>query len=262
MSVAPRQHVVRAGESLATIATKYGVVNWQVIYGAPCNAELRRRRPNAKLIQPGDKVLIPPDERALLRDRLAELRTLKVSVAKTFDQLEYRLQQEVARLRSDGVVLDMTTGVVLSVKSLVDIGLAGMQMAKGATPVVNSAIQAFRKPLTSSAIAEGHVTGALTNHVGLFVQGGMFDISGEDGDLMAGLKHVTKSFFDMTSPSYWAARWRKVLDGQLPEEAFDDALQTIQTQRQNTMIAINHRIRVTEQMLHKAVSTAPAAVHR
>ncbi|MGZ8375720.1 MAG: hypothetical protein ACXWZS_02550 [Gemmatirosa sp.] len=241
------------GESLATIATKYGVVNWQVIYGAPCNAELRKRRPNATLIQPGDRVLIPPDERALLGDRLVQLRKLKVDTAKTFEQLEYRLQQEIARLRGDATALDMATGVALSFKGLVDIAKGGMQMSRAAamtTQVVGK---------ESRAIAGGHVTGALTNHVGLFVQAGTFDISGEDGDLMAGLKHVTKSFFDMTSPSYWAGRWRKVLDGQSPEQAFDDAVQTLQTQRQNTMIAINHRIRVTEQMLRKTVASRPAS---
>jgi hypothetical protein len=245
MSVAPRQHIVAAGESLATIATKYGIVSWEAIYTAPCNAELRKRRPNAKAIQPGDRVMIPPDERAVLRDRLAQLRRLKVDTTRVFDQLERALLLEIDRYRATGVGLDMTTGVALSFKGLVDIAKGGLQMSRAAATLDDVA-------KGSRGIAKGHVVGQGTNQVGMFGQAGAFDIGGYDSDLVAGLKHVTKSFFDMTSPSYWAGRWRKLLDGQHPEEAFDDAVQTLQAQRQQSMIAINHKIRLTEQMLQKA----------
>jgi hypothetical protein len=245
MSVGPKQHVVGPGESLATIAAKYGVVNWEAIYAAPCNAELRRRRPSARLIQPGDRVMIPPDERAVLRDRIAQLKRLKVDTTRIFDQLERRLQQEIDAYKATGVGLDMATGVALSFKGLVDIAKGGMQMSRAAASIEDVA-------KGSRGIAKGHVVGQGTNQVGMFVQAGALDIDGHDSDLVAGLKHVTKSFFDMTSPSYWAGRWRTLLDGQHPEMAFDDAVQTLRAQREGTMIAINHRIRVAEQMLQKA----------
>lgn len=245
MSVAPRQHVVGPGESLASIAAKYGIVNWEVVYAAPCNAELRRRRPHPRLIQPGDRVLIPPDERAMLADRLARLRRLKVDTTRTFDQLERALLREIDRYRATGFTLDMATGVALSFKGLVDIAKGGLQLSRAAATVEDAA-------KASRGIAKGHVVGQGTNLTGQFKEGGAFDIAADDGDVVAGLKHVTKSFFDMTSPSYWAGRWRTLLDGQHPEEAFADAVQTLQTQRQQTMILLNHRIRVTEQMLQKA----------
>lgn len=56
----PRTHIVRAGESLALIAERYGFgADWEAIYNAPDNAAFRRKRPNPMLIYAGDQVLIP-----------------------------------------------------------------------------------------------------------------------------------------------------------------------------------------------------------
>jgi hypothetical protein len=52
-------HRVEQGESLYTIAKKHGFPNWRVIYDDPVNAELKKRRPNPQVLQPGDLVQIP-----------------------------------------------------------------------------------------------------------------------------------------------------------------------------------------------------------
>ncbi|NRD48588.1 alpha/beta fold hydrolase [Corallococcus exiguus] len=53
------QHVVKAGESLYSIAVSYRIADWRVVYKDPRNAALRKARPNPDHIKPGDKVYIP-----------------------------------------------------------------------------------------------------------------------------------------------------------------------------------------------------------
>ncbi|WP_158627391.1 alpha/beta fold hydrolase [Corallococcus sp. AB045] len=53
------QHVVKAGESLYSIAASYRIADWRVVYKDPRNAALRKARPNPDHIRPGDKVYIP-----------------------------------------------------------------------------------------------------------------------------------------------------------------------------------------------------------
>jgi LysM domain len=52
-------HTVRTGETLATIARKYGHSDWKTIYDHPANAEFQRKRPNPNIILPGDVIFIP-----------------------------------------------------------------------------------------------------------------------------------------------------------------------------------------------------------
>ena len=52
-------HIVKVGESLTTIALKYGYSDGLFLYNHPSNAGLRKRRPNPNIILPGDTVNIP-----------------------------------------------------------------------------------------------------------------------------------------------------------------------------------------------------------
>jgi len=52
-------HKVEQGETLYSIAKKHGIPNWRAIYDDPANEELRRKRPNPHVLQPGDEVQIP-----------------------------------------------------------------------------------------------------------------------------------------------------------------------------------------------------------
>ena len=54
-------HVVAAGETLVSIAEKYGHF-WQTIWDDPANAALRKARgdANAQILLPGDRLTIPP----------------------------------------------------------------------------------------------------------------------------------------------------------------------------------------------------------
>ncbi len=52
-------HIVKAGESLSSIARQYGFLDWRPVYNHGSNATLRGLRPNPSLIRPGDQVAIP-----------------------------------------------------------------------------------------------------------------------------------------------------------------------------------------------------------
>ncbi len=55
----PTRHVVKQGESLPEIARKYGFTDHRVVWEAPDNAKLRKRRPDPNVLEPGDVVTIP-----------------------------------------------------------------------------------------------------------------------------------------------------------------------------------------------------------
>ena len=52
------------GETLDSIAQRYHLSSWMDLYASPCNDTFRLKRPNPSLIQPGDRITIPPDGRA------------------------------------------------------------------------------------------------------------------------------------------------------------------------------------------------------
>lgn len=55
----PQQHTVEQGETLLTIAHRYGLRSWQVIWDDPANEDLRTQRPDPQVLAPGDVVVIP-----------------------------------------------------------------------------------------------------------------------------------------------------------------------------------------------------------
>lgn len=53
------KHVVKRGESIATIAGQHGVQDPRALHEHPSNSKLRRQRPDSSLLFPGDEVEIP-----------------------------------------------------------------------------------------------------------------------------------------------------------------------------------------------------------
>jgi N-acetylmuramoyl-L-alanine amidase len=58
----PITHVVAQGDSLSSIAKRYGFADYEVIYDHPDNAGFKKKRPNPNLIFPGDRIVIPDRE--------------------------------------------------------------------------------------------------------------------------------------------------------------------------------------------------------
>ena len=60
-----KEHLVRQGECLSSIAAQYGFDSWHTIYDHPNNQEFRKKRPNPDVIHPGDRISIPERERVV-----------------------------------------------------------------------------------------------------------------------------------------------------------------------------------------------------
>jgi hypothetical protein len=52
-------HTVEQGDDLPGIAREYGFNDYQTIWNAPDNADLKQQRQNPNVLQPGDRVYIP-----------------------------------------------------------------------------------------------------------------------------------------------------------------------------------------------------------
>lgn len=50
---------VEQGDTMVSIAHRYGFRDWRTIYDHPDNAELKETRPNPDVLSPGDQVFIP-----------------------------------------------------------------------------------------------------------------------------------------------------------------------------------------------------------
>lgn len=55
----PKNYTVQPGDTLSKIASKHGFKDYREIYDHPSNASFRAKRPNPKLIFPGDVIVIP-----------------------------------------------------------------------------------------------------------------------------------------------------------------------------------------------------------
>lgn len=55
-------HVVAQGECLSSIAKRFGITDWRIIYNHGENAPFRQKRPNPNILYPGDELLVPDPE--------------------------------------------------------------------------------------------------------------------------------------------------------------------------------------------------------
>lgn len=62
-----RQHTVEKGECMATIAKRFGFLNWKTIYDDPKNASFREDNPDPTCIQPGSSLYIPDKKRETVK---------------------------------------------------------------------------------------------------------------------------------------------------------------------------------------------------
>jgi hypothetical protein len=243
-----REHVVVRGESLSTIAGKYGLSSWKALYDAPCNAELRRTRTNPRLLQPGDRVRIPPDARQLAQQRLRNLRALKLETEKVFARLQRELEANRARVASVGSNVDtiaMVAGIVVNLGGFI----------KDASKIVKLSGDEVTK--ANQALVSTHMKNFYDRTGGMVAQAGVFDVTGDEWEVWAFGKVLVKSWYDMTSPSYWAGVITKAQTGQTPQESFDEAQRHLERTRADTMTRLNARIRETERLLAEAIAKAP-----
>src|ERR1043165_6432377 len=57
-----REHFIKQGECLSSLAKRYGFLDYQTIFDHPKNAELKTKRRNPSVLYPDDVVFIPDHE--------------------------------------------------------------------------------------------------------------------------------------------------------------------------------------------------------
>jgi len=111
------RHRVEQGESLYSIAERYGIPSWEALRDHPPNARLCERRPHPQILQPGDIVEIPDvrvgipvalDRRTEFRQRPRPMQPLRL-VLEHLDgtpmrRCEFRLEH------AGGTIEDRTDG--------------------------------------------------------------------------------------------------------------------------------------------------------
>jgi N-acetylmuramoyl-L-alanine amidase len=75
-------HTVAQGEHLSRIAREYGFRNFNTIWDHPQNAELKKKRANPNVLNPGDTLYIPDKEQKTVGRPTAQLHTFTVPARK------------------------------------------------------------------------------------------------------------------------------------------------------------------------------------
>lgn len=72
----PRSHPVKKGETIQTIAKKYGFKDWKDVWKHPGNKQLNKTKKDGKGLAPGDTVTVPALNEKEREERREKLRTL------------------------------------------------------------------------------------------------------------------------------------------------------------------------------------------
>jgi LysM repeat protein len=226
-------YVANKGDTLDSIARRYRFKSWKEIYTAPCNADLRRKRPKPDRIQPGDRVNIPPDPVAVLQVRLKTLQDLRANTEQQFNQLLGQLQSDYQK--------------VLRIKEGVDVTATVAQLFVALTKLIAAGFKALslsgeKLAALNNDLAKTWMSGRVQDVAGLI--GSSTKITGEEGLGWAIGKILLKSWSDMTSPSYWAAR----VAGD-PEDAYRNARTAIMNAKAAALKEIDRRISTTRSLM-------------
>jgi hypothetical protein len=208
MNLAAETYIVRHGDNLSGIAQQRGYRDWSVIYNSRCNDALRRQRPNPNLIQPGDRVMLPPrpDQiRLALQSRLANLQRLEMESTAMFDGLVRELDGHFKAAEQKGQMVDVAADVINILKSLTSMTIKGFQgLSKSGAELAQ-----INKELAKEAI--DMPKDFLGEKVAMQTYANM--VSGPQADAMR--EHTwwamggvaVQAWLDINSPSYWASTW-------------------------------------------------------
>ena len=111
----PLIHIVADGDHLSSIAKRYGFENFETIWNAPDNAQLRKHRENPSTLLPGDEVLIPQKEEPVFKKPASQSHKFTIHVPqlvlrlKVLDFFGKKIANTDATLEVDGASQPVTT---------------------------------------------------------------------------------------------------------------------------------------------------------
>jgi len=83
-----KMHIVQQGESVSSIARKYGFPDWQALFDHPDNVDFKQLRPNPDIIYPADKIAIPDISDARFKAKLNQKQVFRTQVKKDIVKLK------------------------------------------------------------------------------------------------------------------------------------------------------------------------------
>jgi LysM repeat protein len=202
--LATQKHTVRKGETLIKIAKSYGIADWKAIFDAPENAKLKKERKKPEAIQPGDVLVIPPSpvDPKLVKDLAAAEKSLLAAIARrdslrkefqaSITQAKSEIKSAAAKYKRTSQAVDAAAMVIMIHKDLAKMTYDSSKVLKG---MMES--EAFQKEaIKTTMMWKVDVIGPAL----LEIFGKLDDQSGK---VRVAVVSLAKSFFDLTSPSFW-----------------------------------------------------------
>lgn len=215
-------HTVKKGDTLEKIAKKYGIAKYQTIYDDPANAKLKKARPNADEIQPGDKVVIPaqsdgPGPKQLksmlasLEAQVADRQKTQKNLEKNLTDLKARFAKAKAKYKKNMTAVEVaetmafiTTDITKVVANTAKVGKGTMTLAKANSKNLKAVGSAWGRAIDPAQKAAANKLQAQENAFLKFGGIGM------------------NAFMNLTTPSFYGSRlavlqgdgfFKKVLSG-------------------------------------------------
>ncbi len=222
-------HKVVKGDTVALIAKKYGHSDWKAVWNAKENKPLVSKRGKPENIQPGDALVIPPNDKdqkavevkvaALYRARDGNVH-LREALTNEMDRLKHKvtifselitdsqqftqktvaeLQDNLAGMKGWAKGVDVTATLLQMGVSVAKVG----SLAKASTTASGEALKKLNEE------AEKEVRKLATDPLkdeGVKAVGKLKD---NQGMALAAVGIVADSWDKMTSPSFWADAWIK-----------------------------------------------------
>lgn len=160
-------HTVRQGESLPSIAERYGFVDWSVLYDHAENGDLRALRSDPRVLSPGDKVFIPNKEQKYVE--IATEQRHRFQLSRRMEQIQLVLEDDngnaFGNLKYQIVigneVVDGTTDagglVEAEVPAVADEAVLKLWLAEGEAPLEWTLDIGFLDPVDTVAGAQARL---------------------------------------------------------------------------------------------------------
>jgi len=251
-SLDPKPYIVRSGDTLTSIARRFGFLNWKDIYYSPANAGLRGPRPDPNQIKAGDRLMIPPTPqvvRQVLTERLNSLMRVRMDTEALYGQIEKEMDDNIRRYdnvarTTDGVAT--VANILAGLGFMVVKGMAAMKLSGSALQTANKELTKDTVKLTIEPLQDPALTYTASK------------IDANNGIVWAVGKTTIESWVNINSPSWWAGVIGNMRDGKSwseavtsdPEEALRASRDQVEKQRQDTINRLDQRIRETQTLLY------------
>lgn len=230
-------HHVQKNETMVSIAKKYGIPNWSLIFYARCNHRLRQFRPTPESIRAGDVIYIPDNAIVETQKRLESLRKIRTDVDKMFDDILREYKQEIDRTNRFINNIEITAKLAtlaVSLTSLVAQGFQTLNMTGAALQAANSKLALSTLELASEPIEDAAKQTIADKYFVSDVNDGVAMSIGKD------IVHYL--LVDMASPTFYASKF----SGIDLKETYEGVKADIEKNRRIALERLDTRIQKAE----------------